>query len=738
MQVSMLKDPYIANECRTSRKYCEYAESIELGTNKRRGFMEQRVEMQLGGRKLTLETGRLAKQANAAVKVTYGDTVVLCTVTASSEPKDLDFFPLTVNYEERLYAVGKIPGGFIKREGRPSEKAILSSRLTDRPIRPLFPEGFRNDVQVLNIVMSVDQDCEPQIAAMIGTSAALSISDVPFSGPIGGVKVGRINGEFIINPTIAQLEVSDIELVVAGTKDAIMMVEAEANEVPEEVMLEAIMFGHDEIQNIIAVIEQLVQVAGKEKMAVKLRTVNAEVNSSVREFASARLVEAVKIAEKHARQDAIDVVNDETVAHFEEKYIESPELFKDVKEVLHDIVKEEVRRLITHDKVRPDGRGLAEIRPIECDTSLLPRAHGTGLFTRGQTQALSVCTLGALGDVQILDGISLEETKRFMHHYNFPPFSVGEARPLRAPGRREIGHGALGERALSKVIPSETDFPYTIRLVSEVLESNGSSSQASICASTLAMMDAGVPIKAPVAGVAMGLIKDGDHVSILSDIQGMEDHLGDMDFKVAGTPEGVTAIQMDIKIAGINRQILSDALAQAKEGRMHILGKMNEILKTPREQLSQYAPKITTMHINPDKIRDVIGAGGKIINKIIEETGVKIDIEQDGRVFIASSNQEMNDKAKAIIEGIVREVLVGEIYVGKVKRVEKFGAFVEVLPNKEGLVHISQLSTERVAKVEDVVAIGDSITVKVTEIDPQGRINLSRKAVLTAEAPAQS
>lgn len=738
MQVSMLKDSYIANECRTSRKYCEYAESIELGTNKRRGFMEQRVEMQLGGRKLTLETGRLAKQANAAVKVTYGDTVVLCTVTASSEPKDLDFFPLTVNYEERLYAVGKIPGGFIKREGRPSEKAILSSRLTDRPIRPLFPEGFRNDVQVLNIVMSVDQDCEPQIAAMIGTSAALSISDVPFSGPIGGVKVGRIDGEFIINPTIAQLEVSDIELVVAGTKNAIMMVEAEANEVPEEVMLEAIMFGHDEIQNIIAVIEQLVQVAGKEKMAVKLRTVNAEVNSSVREFASARLVEAVKIAEKHARQDAIDVVNDETVAHFEEKYIESPELFKDVKEVLHDIVKEEVRRLITHDKVRPDGRGLAEIRPIECDTSLLPRAHGTGLFTRGQTQALSVCTLGALGDVQILDGISLEETKRFMHHYNFPPFSVGEARPLRAPGRREIGHGALGERALSKVIPSETDFPYTIRLVSEVLESNGSSSQASICASTLAMMDAGVPIKAPVAGVAMGLIKDGDHVSILSDIQGMEDHLGDMDFKVAGTPAGVTAIQMDIKIAGINRQILSDALAQAKEGRMHILGKMNEILKTPREQLSQYAPKITTMHINPDKIRDVIGAGGKIINKIIEETGVKIDIEQDGRVFIASSNQEMNDKAKSIIEGIVREVLVGEIYVGKVKRVEKFGAFVEVLPNKEGLVHISQLSTERVAKVEDVVAIGDSITVKVTEIDPQGRINLSRKAVLTAEAPAQS
>lgn len=695
--------------------------------------MENRVEMQLGGRKLVLETGRLAKQANAAVMVHYGDTAVLCTVTASSEPKDLDFFPLTVNYEERLYAVGKIPGGFIKREGRPSEKAILSSRLTDRPIRPLFPEGFRNDVQVLNLVMSVDQDCTPEIAAMIGTSAALSISDVPFNGPIGGVAVGRIDGQFIINPTIAQQEISDLYLVVAGTKDAIMMVEAEANEVPEEVMLEAIMFGHDEIKKIVAVIEELVQVCGKEKMEVKLHAVDATVNSEVRAFAADRLKEAVKIAEKHARQDAIDAINDETVTYFEEKYIETPELLKDVKEVLHDIVKEEVRRLITHEKVRPDGRKLDEIRPIECDTSILPRTHGTGLFTRGQTQALSVCTLGALGDVQILDGIDLQETKRFMHHYNFPPFSVGEARPLRAPGRREIGHGALGERALSKVIPSETEFPYTIRLVSEVLESNGSTSQASICASTLAMMDAGVPIKAPVAGVAMGLIKDGDHVSILTDIQGMEDHLGDMDFKVAGTPEGVTAIQMDIKIDGIDRAILSDALAQAKEGRMFILGKMMEAIKEPRTSLSQYAPKIMIMNINPDKIRDVIGAGGKIINKIIEETGVKIDIEQDGRVFIASANEEMNNKARALIEGIVREVQVGEIYVGTVKRIEKFGAFVEILPNKDGLVHISQLSTERVAKVEDVIAIGDSITVKVTEIDQQGRINLSRKAVLTAE-----
>lgn len=606
--------------------------------------------------------------------------------------------------------------------------------MTDRPIRPLFPEGFRNDVQVLNLVMSVDQDCEPEIAAMIGTSAALSISDVPFNGPIGGVAVGRVNGNFVVNPTIAEQEASDIYLVVAGTKDAIMMVEAEANEVPEEVMLEAIMFGHEEIKKIVAKIEELVAVAGKEKMEVKLHAVDENVNREVREFAEARLVEAVRIEEKHARQDAIDAINEETYTVFEEKYIETPELLKDVKEVLHDIVKEEVRRLITHDKVRPDGRGLSEIRPIECDTGLLPRTHGSGLFTRGQTQALSVCTLGALGDVQILDGIDLEETKRFMHHYNFPPFSVGEARPLRAPGRREIGHGALGERALSKVIPNEAEFPYTIRLVSEVLESNGSTSQASICASTLAMMDAGVPIKAPVAGVAMGLIKDGEHVSILTDIQGMEDHLGDMDFKVAGTPDGVTAIQMDIKIDGIDRAILQEALQQAKEGRMHILGKMMEVIKEPRASLSQYAPKIITMQINPDKIRDVIGAGGKIINKIIEETGVKIDIEQDGRVFIASPNEEMNRKALTIIEGIVKEVAVGEIYTGTVKRIEKFGAFVEILPNKDGLVHISQLSTERVAKVEDVVAIGDVITVKVTEIDQQGRINLSRKAVLTAEA----
>ncbi|MDD9270336.1 polyribonucleotide nucleotidyltransferase [Paenibacillus sp. GCM10023248] len=700
--------------------------------------MEKRVQMELGGKPFILETGRLAKQANAAVTVRYGDTVVLSTVTASSGPKDLDFFPLTVNYEERLYSVGKIPGGFIKREGRPSEKAILASRLTDRPIRPLFPEGFRNDVQIVSMVMSVDQECPPEIAAMIGTSAALAISDVPFNGPVGGVIVGRVDGQFVINPTGETAEKSDLHLTVAGTKDAIMMVEAGANEVSEDVVLEAIMYGHDEIRKIVAVIEQLVEIAGKPKMEVKLHTVDAEVSKATRDFAQARLVDAIKISEKHARQEAIDVVNAEAVEHFTALYAETPELLADVKETLYDIVKEEVRRLITHDKVRPDGRKLDEIRPIDCDIDLLPRTHGSGLFTRGQTQALSVCTLGALGDVQILDGLDLTETKRFMHHYNFPPFSVGEARPLRPPGRREIGHGALGERALEPIIPNETDFPYTIRLVSEVLESNGSTSQASICASTLALMDAGVPIKAPVAGIAMGLIKDGDHFSILSDIQGMEDHLGDMDFKVAGTSAGITALQMDIKIDGIDRSILQQSLQQAKEGRMHILGKMVDRIAEPKKQLSEYAPKILTMNINPDKIRDVIGAGGKIINKIIEETGVKIDIEQDGRVFIASSNQAMNEKARSIIEGIVREVVVGETYLGTVKRVEKFGAFVEILPGKEGLVHISQISTERVAKVEDVVNVGDQITVKVTEIDQQGRINLSRKATLTSQVPAQT
>lgn len=693
--------------------------------------MEKRIQIEVGGRTLILETGRLAKQANGSVMARYGDTAVLCTVTASNEPKPLDFFPLTVNYEERMYAVGKIPGGFNKREGRPSQKAILSSRLTDRTIRPLFADGFRNDVQIVDIVMSVDQECSPEMTGLIGTSAALAISDVPFNGPVAGVIVGLINGEYIINPSVEQNEKTEIYVVVAGTKDAIMMVEAEAHEVTEDVMLEAIMFGHEAVKKIVAAIEQFVAEVGKPKMAVKLQTIDPEVNAAVRSFAEARLIDALKIKEKLERQEAIEVINAETAEHFSTAYAEAPKKIADLHEALHDIIKDEVRRLITVEKIRPDGRALDEIRPIECDVNILPRTHGSGLFTRGQTQALSICTLGALGDVQRVDGLDLEESKRFMHHYNFPPFSVGEARPLRPPGRREIGHGALGERALGMVIPSEVDFPYAIRLVSEVLESNGSSSQASICASTMAMMDAGVPITAPVAGVAMGLIKEGEFFSILTDIQGLEDHLGDMDFKVAGTAKGITAIQMDIKINGIDRAILNDALAQAKAGRLFILNKMLQRIKVPNKELSQYAPKIISMNIHPDKIRDVIGAGGKIINKIIEETGVKIDIEQDGRVFIASSNSEMIEKARAIIEGIVRELIVGEVYLGTVKRVEKFGAFVEVLPGKEGLVHVSQLSSERVVNVSDVVSVGDKITVKVTEIDAQGRVNLSRKAVLT-------
>ncbi|MFM1650867.1 polyribonucleotide nucleotidyltransferase [Brevibacillus sp. B_LB10_24] len=699
-------------------------------------------DFELAGRKLTLEFGKMAKQAQGSVLVRYGETAILSAVTVSKEPKDLDFFPLTVNYEERLYAVGKIPGGFIKREGRPSEKAILASRLIDRPIRPLFPEGFRNDVQVVNTVLSVDQDCSPEIAAMIGTSAALCVSEIPFKGPIAGVIVGRIDGQFVINPTIAEAEKSDIHLTVAGTRDAINMVEAGANEVPEEVMLEAIMFGHSVIQQVIDFQKKIVEEIGKPKMQVVLHQIDPAINESVRAYADAKLRDAIRIEEKQARADAIEAVNAETQARFAEEF---PDQAADIAEVLHDIVKEEVRRLITHEKIRPDGRALNEIRPISCEVGILPRTHGSGLFTRGQTQALSVCTLGALGDVQILDGLGLEESKRFMHHYNFPPYSVGEARPLRPPGRREIGHGALGERAIEPIIPPETEFPYTIRLVSEVIESNGSTSQASICASVLALMHAGVPIKAPVAGIAMGLIMDteGKHFSILTDIQGMEDHLGDMDFKVAGTAKGVTALQMDIKIEGINREILEQALTQAKEGRMFILQKMLEAIPEPRKELSPYAPKILTMTINPDKIRDVIGPQGRVINKIIEETGVKIDIEQDGRVFIASVNAEANQRAKSIIEDLVREVQVGQTYLGTVKRVEKYGAFVELFAGKEGLCHISQLAMERVAKTEDVVQVGDQILVKVTEIDDQGRVNLSRKAVLKEQqadegAPAKA
>ncbi|MFA9558035.1 polyribonucleotide nucleotidyltransferase [Evansella sp. AB-rgal1] len=687
----------------------------------------QTFTIEWAGRPLTFEIGKFAKQANGAVLVRYGDTAVLSTATASKEPKDLPFFPLTVNYEERLYAAGKIPGGFIKREGRPSDHAVLTSRLIDRPIRPLFPDGFRNDVQVISIVMSNDQDAPAEMAAMVGSSLALSISNIPFGGPIAGVTVGRINGEFIVNPTPEQLDKSDIELVVAGTKDAINMVEAGAEEVPEETMLEAIMYGHEEIKKIISFQEEIVAQVGKEKMDVKLIEINHDLEVEIREKAGEDLKAAAMVHEKHARDAAVK----ELMARVMEEYItEEEDRSSEAREVLDKLFKDTVRKLITKDKIRPDGRKVDEIRSLSSEVDVLPRTHGSGLFTRGQTQALSICTLGALGDVQILDGLGIEESKRFMHHYNFPSFSVGETGPIRGPGRREIGHGALGERALEQVIPDENDFPYTIRLVSEVLESNGSTSQASICASTLAMMAAGVPIKAPVAGIAMGLVKDGDDVSVLTDIQGMEDALGDMDFKVAGTEKGITALQMDIKIDGINREILEEALAQAKDGRIKILENMLSAIEGPRTELSTYAPKILTMYIKPDKIRDVIGPSGKMINQIIEDTGVKIDIEQDGKVYIASADSEMNVKAKQIIEDIVREVEIGQTYLGKVKRIEKFGCFVELFKGKDGLVHISQLAKERVNKVEDVVSIGDEILVKVTEIDNQGRVNLSRKALL--------
>jgi len=684
------------------------------------------------GRPLVIEVGQLAKQANGAVLVRYGDTSVLSTATMSKSPKPLDFFPLTVNYEERLYAAGKIPGGFIKREGRPSEKAILASRLIDRPIRPMFPDGFRNEVQVISMVMSNDPDCTSEMAAMVGSSIALAISDIPFDGPIAGVQVGYIDGKFIVNPTVEQSNQSTIHLSVAGNKDAINMVEAGALEVPEETMLEAIMFGHEEIQKIIAFQEQIVAEVGKEKLPVTLFEIDEAIQGDIKATCESDMHDAIQTAEKHARDEAIKAVKDRVIASYEEQEADEVTM-KQVYTILDKMVKDEVRRQITEDKVRPDGRKLDEIRPLSSETGILQRTHGSALFTRGQTQALSICTLGALGDVQIIDGLGVEESKRFMHHYNFPQFSVGETGPIRGPGRREIGHGALGERALDAVIPDESVFPYTIRCVSEVLESNGSTSQASICASTLAMMDAGVPLKAPVAGIAMGLIKKGEHYSILTDIQGMEDHLGDMDFKVAGTAKGVTALQMDIKIDGLSRNILEEALTQAKIGRMHILESMLATLAEPREKLSTFAPKIVIVKINPDKIRDVIGPGGKQINKIIEETGVKIDTEQDGTIYISSADEEMNARAKQIIEDIVREAKVGEYYLSTVKRIEKFGAFCEIFPGKDGLLHISEIQEERTKQVEDVLKLGDQLLVKVIEIDKQGRVNLSRKVVIQEE-----
>lgn len=691
--------------------------------------------MQLGGRTLTVERGKLAKQASGAVMVRYGDTAVLVTATGSAQPRDgIDFFPLTVDFEEKLYSVGKIPGGFIKREGRPSEAAILTSRLIDRPIRPMFPDGFRNDVQIVATAMSVDQNNTPDIPAMIGASCALSISDIPFEGPIAGVRVGRVNGEFIINPTIEQQANSEMNLVVAGTKYAILMVEAGSQEISEEIMLDGIMFAHEVIKELVAFQEKIQAEIGHEKRAIALYEPPAEIASQIKEFAEEKIKDALyNNSEKLAREMALDTVKDEVYSKFIELF---PDNKKDISYVFQKLLKTLVRKMITIDKIRPDGRAIDEVRPVSCEVGLLPRTHGSGLFTRGQTQILNITTLAPLRENQILDGLGVEDSKRYMHHYNFPPYSVGETRPLRSPGRREIGHGALAERALVPVIPSEEEFPYTLRLVSEVLESNGSSSMGSVCGSTLSLMDAGVPIKAPVSGVAMGLVKDGEHFTILTDIQGLEDALGDMDFKVAGTRKGITAIQMDIKIDGINRDIFAEALAQAKRGRNFIMDKMMEAIETPRKELSPYAPRITSMQIHPDKIRDIIGPGGKIIKKIVEDTGAKIDVSDDGKVFIAAVDPVSAEKAIKMIESLVAEVEVGKVYVGKVTRLMNFGAFVEILPGKEGLVHISQLALERVNKVEDVVSVGDEVIVKVTEIDKQGRVNLSRKEVLKQNAPA--
>ncbi len=685
----------------------------------------------LAGRELIIETEQLAQQANGSALIRYEDTAVLVTATASKTPREgIDFFPLSCEYQERLYSVGKIPGGFIKREGRPTEKAVLSSRLIDRPIRPLFPKGFRNDVQVVATVLSVDQDQLPEIVAMIGSSVALSISDIPFDGPTGSVSMGLVDGDLIVNPTSLQREKSDLNLTVSGTKDAIMMVEAGANEISEKTMLSAIIKAHEEIKKLVAFQEEIVQEIGKEKMKVELFKPDETIETEIREFALEKLRDAIKTVDKQERQDNVDKVKELTLETFLEKY---PEDQRSIDEVLYNIEKEEVRKMITEDGIRPDNRKTDEIRPISCEVGLLKRAHGSGVFTRGQTQVLSVVTLGALGDMQMLDGISEEESKRYMHHYNFPPYSVGETGPIRGPGRREIGHGALAERALEPVIPSEEEFPYTMRVVSEVLSSNGSTSQASVCGSTLSLLDAGVPLKAPVAGIAMGLIKEKDNVTILTDIQGLEDHLGDMDFKVAGTAKGITAIQMDIKIEGIDKPILEKALEQARQGRLFILDKINAVIDRPRPKLSPYAPSILSFKIDPEKIRDVIGPGGKVINKIIAETDVKIDIDDDGKIYIAAHGADLGEKAKQIIMNLVKDVEVGDVFLGKVARIVNFGAFVELPNGKEGLVHISKLAHERVEKVENVVNIGDEILVKVIEIDQHGRINLSRKAMLPKE-----
>lgn len=693
-------------------------------------FEDYRVfKTAIGGRLLEVEIGKVCEKANGQAMVKYGDTVVNVTATASEKPRaDIDFFPLSVDFEERMYAAGKIPGGFIRREGRPSEKAILTSRLIDRPIRPLFPKGFYNDVQVVCTAMSIDPDCTPESVAMIGSSIALTISDIPWDGPTASVVIGYINGNYVVNPTQEQRAVSELHLVVSGTKDAIMMVEAGANEVKESVMLEAILFAHEQIKQIVSFIEDIQREVGKEKRDYDLYEVPAEIVDAVNDFAAQKMYDAVHVSGREERTAAMAQVEIDTMEALSGKF-EGAE--KDIANALYALKKEKVRNLIIDDEIRPDDRKRTEVRPIWCDTSILPRAHGSGLFKRGETQVLSAATLGGIGDAQVIDGIGVETEKRYMHHYNFPPYSVGEARPIRSPGRREIGHGALAERALLPVLPSKEDFPYTIRVVSDVLSSNGSTSQASVCGSCMALMDAGVPIKAPVAGIAMGLIErveeDGSSkMAILSDIQGLEDFLGDMDFKVAGTKEGITAIQMDIKVHGLSKEVLSQALEQAREGRLHIMGEMLNEIDAPRAELSKYAPRIITMKIDPEQVRVVIGPGGKTINKITQETGAKLDLEDDGTVFITAPDMESAYACQQAVELLTKDVEVGEVYEGEVKRIMAFGAFIEVLPGKEGLLHISKMADYRVDKVEDVMNLGDKVKVKVKEIDDQGRINLIR------------
>lgn len=691
--------------------------------------MERIFKTDLAGRELSVSIGKYAEQANGACFVRYGDTVLLVTATSSKTPREgIDFFPLSVEYEEKYYAAGKIPGGFIKREGRPSEHAILTARLIDRPLRPLFPEGYRNDVQIIASLLSNDPTCSSQVAAMIGSSIALSISDIPFNGPIAAVQMGYINSEYVVNPSADELEKSDLNLTVAGTHEAIMMVESGSNELSEDVVLEAILKAHDEIKKITEFISEIAREVGKEKQEYTIFEVKKEIEEKINSNYREAMIQAMNHPDKMERlkqsSELIDRIKDEMGEEF-------PDDRASISAAIDQLQYNEVRRQILVDGIRPDLRAFDEIRPLSAEVGILPRTHGSGLFKRGQTQVLSVATLGVSDDAQVIDGMLDEYEKKYIHHYNFPPYSVGDTRPLRSPGRREIGHGALAERALIPVLPSEEEFPYTIRVVSEVLSSNGSSSQASVCGSTLALMDAGVPIKKPVAGIAMGLISgdDGKKV-ILTDIQGLEDHLGDMDFKVAGTRDGITALQMDIKISGIDRSVLEKALAQAKVARMQILDVIHGAIAEPRKEISKYAPRLIQMSIHPDKIREVIGPGGKVINQIIAETGVKIDIEDDGSVIIASVDSEMGEKAKSIIENIIKDVEVGEIYEGTVTKIMKFGAFVDVLNGKEGLLHISQIDNKRINEVEDVLKSGDKVTVKVIGIDNDGKIDLSRKVLL--------